>query len=203
MSRLNHHHDDIQYYLDDGVTIKQIVHILSTKFNVSVSLKTMQRYIKKHGMRNMIRETCSIWIEDVTQLVRGGQNYKNIVIHLKNNYGVKVSVSYLKKILAENDVYANEQVSDDVLDKWVANESSLGNTVGYRAMTVRIRQKYNVNVSQKAISASQSRVDPEGKSERRKKRLSRVIYCVPGPNYIWHLDGFVQKLLHIWVINIF
>ena len=31
--------------------------------------------------------------------------------------------------------------------------------------------------------------DPEGVSRRRRRRLRRRKYFIPGPNYVWHIDG--------------
>ena len=33
-------------------------------------------------------------------------------------------------------------------------------------------------------------LDPEGVLSRRKKRLRRRCYSVPGPNFLWHIDGY-------------
>ena len=33
-------------------------------------------------------------------------------------------------------------------------------------------------------------VDSEGVEQRSRHRLKRRLYSVPGPNYLWHLDGY-------------
>ena len=33
-------------------------------------------------------------------------------------------------------------------------------------------------------------LDPEGIENRSKYRLKRRVYNVPGPNFIWHIDGY-------------
>jgi hypothetical protein len=33
-------------------------------------------------------------------------------------------------------------------------------------------------------------VDPNGVERRKRRRLIRRKYCAPGPNFIWHVDGY-------------
>ena len=33
-------------------------------------------------------------------------------------------------------------------------------------------------------------LDPEGVMARKKHKLRRRVYCVPGPNFLWHADGY-------------
>jgi len=33
-------------------------------------------------------------------------------------------------------------------------------------------------------------IDPEGVERRKKRRLRRRVYTVPGPDHLWHLDGY-------------
>lgn len=33
-------------------------------------------------------------------------------------------------------------------------------------------------------------LDPEGSESRKAHRLKRRVYCNPGPNYAWHIDGY-------------
>ena len=35
-----------------------------------------------------------------------------------------------------------------------------------------------------------ARLDPDGVAARLSRRLERRTYTVPGPNFIWHLDGY-------------
>ena len=37
-----------------------------------------------------------------------------------------------------------------------------------------------------------SNLDPEGTAQRKTRRLSRRIYINKGPNYSWHIDGYVK-----------
>ena len=94
---------------------------------------------------------------------------------------LKYRKKHLQQILHENNIFMSETDAIRELNK--PGDTS----VGYRAMTVRIRQAFKINVSRQAVSNSQERVDPEGKA----RRLKRVQYNVPGPNYMWHIDGYV------------
>ncbi|PIK47113.1 hypothetical protein BSL78_16009 [Apostichopus japonicus] len=46
-----------------------------------------------------------------------------------------------------------------------------------------------INVSRDRIRESMKRVDPAGVEFRRRISLHRRVYSVPGPNYLWHIDG--------------
>ena len=39
------------------------------------------------------------------------------------------------------------------------------------------------------VRECQSRVDPEGSFMRKLKYLNRRQYTVPGPQWLWHIDG--------------
>jgi hypothetical protein len=134
---------------------------------------------------------CFEWIDDAERLVRGGITYSNLLHYLKTKYKVDMSLAYLKGILRERNIFMNEAIPEALLDEMVAEESKTsGLDVGYRGMTVRIRNKYQVNVSRQSVSDSQGRVNPNAKHDRKGRRLHRFTYLVPGPNYMWHVDGY-------------
>lgn len=57
-------------------------------------------------------------------------------------------------------------------------------------MWLRRRNKYHLNVKQNTVLEILRIVDPEGVEKRSRYQLKRREYKVPGPNYLWHLDGF-------------
>ena len=58
-----------------------------------------------------------------------------------------------------------------------------------------------MNVTRMRLRDSLHRVDQEGLKRRRKRRLSRRVYNVKGPNQLWHIDTN-HKLLR-WHFVIF
>ena len=69
-------------------------------------------------------------------------------------------------------------------------ENSSGSFLGYRQMTQRLRRKYNILVKRDTVMHFLRIIDPDGVEQRRRRRLKRRKYVVPGPNFIWHIDGW-------------
>ena len=69
-------------------------------------------------------------------------------------------------------------------------ENSCGSFMGYHQLTRRLRRKYNLQVRRDTVMKSLCIIDPEGVECRKKRRLKRQRYITPGPNYLWHVDGW-------------
>ena len=54
----------------------------------------------------------------------------------------------------------------------------------------RLREKYILNVKQSTVLEMLRVIDPQGVEERSRYKLKRRRYSVPGPNYMYHIDGF-------------
>ena len=64
-----------------------------------------------------------------------------------------------------------------------------GSLQGYRSMWHTLRRE-GMQVSRETIATILRGEDPEGCTERKKRRLKRRIYIKLGPNYMWHIDGY-------------
>ena len=80
-----------------------------------------------------------------------------------------------------------EDIVSAILDEM---EGCVGSFVGYREMTRRLRMRHNLNVRRDNIMRILRVIDPEGVETRRRHRLHRREYSTPGPNFIWHIDGW-------------
>jgi len=60
---------------------------------------------------------------------------------------------------------------------------------GYRTMH-QVLQRHGFNVNRESIRMILSTLDPEGVEARSRRRLRRRIYFSPGPNHVWHIDGY-------------
>lgn len=65
-----------------------------------------------------------------------------------------------------------------------------GSNLGYRSIWRRLRSSYRIQAKQVTVMKLMRLIDPEGVRSRSKYRLRRRKYLVPGPNYIWHVDGY-------------
>ena len=66
----------------------------------------------------------------------------------------------------------------------------VGFRVGYRGMTRRLRMRHNSVVTRDTVMRALRVIDPQGVENRRRHRLQRRRYSTPGPNFLWHLDGW-------------
>ena len=80
-----------------------------------------------------------------------------------------------------------EQIVSAILDEL---ENSWGSVMGYRQLTRRLRRKYNLQVRRDTIMESLRIIDPEGVDRRKRRGLKRRKYVTPGPNFLWHVDGW-------------
>ena len=88
-------------------------------------------------------------------------------------------------------IKAREHVPQDFVSRLVQEESvGGGQYLGYRQMTIRIRHKYDINVSRAAVAEAQKQHNPEAVFLRKRQRLKRRVYSVDGPNALWHYDGY-------------
>ena len=64
-----------------------------------------------------------------------------------------------------------------------------GERIGYRVMWKRLQRK-GIVASRVIVMLAMRILRPEEVTERRKRRLHRRDYVSPGPNFVWHIDGY-------------
>lgn len=115
---------------------------------------------------------------------------------------LSVSVSTIRRRmtmfgLTVRDTYSN--ISDAELDYIIIGVQqqypNWGNRLMYgHLISIGIRVQFN------RVRESQSRIDPEGSFLRRLQILNRRKYSVPGPQWLWHIDGY-HKLIRYHTIQ--
>ncbi|KAK2564191.1 hypothetical protein P5673_012435 [Acropora cervicornis] len=60
--------------------------------------------------------------------------------------------------------------------------------IGHRQMHQRLRNDHHLSVDRETVRLKV--MDPDGVEMRKKRRLKRWKYSSPGPNYLWHIDGY-------------
>ena len=76
-----------------------------------------------------------------------------------------------------------------------------GKLLGYRTMTRRLRRKYNLLVGRHTVRSLLKNIDPHGVNQRRQRRFERRQYRCPGPNAVWHIDGYDKLALSGFCIS--
>lgn len=65
-----------------------------------------------------------------------------------------------------------------------------GNCLGYRSLWHRLKLKHKLEVRRDTVMQLLRELDPEGVDCRKRKRMRRRKYKNPGPNFMWHVDGY-------------
>lgn len=120
-----------------------------------------------------------------------GYTYKEITLCLSVIHGLKTSVRQLKRILKRLNL--SRRINKDDIDTvvgFVAREiTESGASLGYRAVYKRL-QTHGVTTDRETVRIIMKHLDPRGVHLRQQRRLERRLYHVPGPNYLWHIDGW-------------
>ncbi|CAC5424469.1 unnamed protein product [Mytilus coruscus] len=65
-----------------------------------------------------------------------------------------------------------------------------GQCLGYHAVWKRLTTEFGFVFPRKSEMELLRMIDPDGVARRRKIRLIRRRYTIPGPNFVWHIDGY-------------
>jgi len=57
-------------------------------------------------------------------------------------------------------------------------------------MHTKLRTTYKINITRDRVMIMLKELDPEGTERRKSRRLNRRVYRCPGPDAVWHLDGY-------------
>ncbi len=89
--------------------------------------------------------------------------------------------------------YRYSDISDDQLDEIVSSMIQFQPAHGIRTVQSRLRASGFI-LQRERVRESLYRVDPSGIEARLRRTLHRRQYSVPGPNSLWHIDGY-HKLI--------
>ena len=128
----------LKKYFDKDYSYKAILHLLSKRYNIDISLRTLSRLLKSVSLRR-----------------------KNM----------------------------NESPIEEIVLAIMIELEGFAYNFGYRAMWKHIRKVYGLTVKQKTVMKLLKLIDPVGVELRSRYKLKRRQYYVPGPNFLWHVDG--------------
>lgn len=131
----------------------------------------------------------------ITNYFNQGYNNFEILAFLSLLHGIVMSLRSLKRWLRRWNLKRanrrNEASLEDIVSAiLVEMERSVGSFVGYREMTRRLRMKYNLIVRRDTVMRAMRVIDADGVEARKHRRLKRRKYNSPGPNFLWHIDGW-------------
>lgn len=120
-------------------------------------------------------------------------SYGAILQKLSKKYNVEISMRTLSRIFAQNKLKrrnVNESQIEEIVLAIMLELVGSGCNLVYKSMCQRLKKVYKLKVKQKTVMKALKIIDPEGVEARSRYKLKRRIYTVPGPNYLYHADGY-------------
>jgi hypothetical protein len=128
----------------------------------------------------------------IHQYFNRNYSYAEIVLVLNFSHGIYLSIRHLKRLLKQLNL--NRRITWTPLDVVfkALNEELVGSGrhLGYKFMWHRLKVKYNIQVKRDVVLSMTRFIDSQGVERRRARRFFRRQYHCPGPNFVWHLDGY-------------
>lgn len=119
--------------------------------------------------------------------------YEEICEFLLKYYEISISIRQLHRVLKNLGLkrknYRESQL-ESICTTFIQELDEDGCCLGYRSLWKRLRQKYGLNVKRETVYKCLKLYDPDGLASRRINRLRRRQYISPGPNFLWHVDGY-------------
>lgn len=139
-----------------------------------------------HRNNNMPRN------ELISRYFAQGYTNKEISQVLMAVHKISISISQIKRILRSLDLKrrkVNLPLPGIIGAIYKIIENS-GQCLGYRAVWKRLTTEFGFFIPRKSVMELLRMIDPDGVTRRRKRRLIRRRYTTPGPNFVWHIDGY-------------
>ena len=127
---------------------------------------------------------------------------KEILQSLAHGHGIIISIRTLKRITKKCALYRRKNASSiaDVALYIRQLCNGAGFMHGYRWLHQHCINRGFV-VSQNTVCLLLGVLDPDGVALRKRRRLRRRAYDNPGPNMVWHVDGYDKLAPYpIWYI---
>ena len=120
-----------------------------------------------------------------------GFHYKSIVQMLDKRHGIKMCERTLRSRLSALGLSRRlpQYELNEVRNRIAQELDGPGCMGGYRTVSHTLRME-GMQVPRRIVEGIVRELDPEGCELRQRKRLRRRKYRTPGPNYVWHLDGY-------------
>lgn len=122
-----------------------------------------------------------------------GYTYKEIIHFLQSCNSIFLSERHLKRILKGLGLKRKclpQSDINEIVESILKELNGSGSCLGYKSLWRRIKNKYCLNVKRDIVMKILQEADPIGVEARSKARLKRRQYIVPGPNFLWHVDGY-------------
>ncbi|ODH17513.1 hypothetical protein ACO22_06260 [Paracoccidioides brasiliensis] len=209
-SHLLSHKDFIITLHQQNRTHQDIISHLKQDYNLEVSRSTLSRCLRKWNIRKYKKWEASDEIQILIKelLSRGLQDADILLIIKEKHPDSQLCIRQLRQIRQQlklpqrRDNYESDEVQKELIST-VQKELDSGFIQGFgrEHLYTHFRQQGH-SISRDRLFKTVQLLDPDG-IKRRLNDLQRHrgSYIVPGPNYLWSIDGYC-KLQH-WGIEIY
>eukprot|EP00794_Sanderia_malayensis_P002894 gene2894-3345_t len=120
-----------------------------------------------------------------------GHKYQQICEMMKTDHNINLSLAQLKRKLKQYNLRRNkvEYNRQSLRNSIMEILDGPGSSWGYRSVWHALQQR-GIRVPRKAVEEIVREVDPDGVATRKSHKLRRREYICPGPNEVWHADGY-------------
>lgn len=128
----------------------------------------------------------------IVKYFKYGYTYSKICSMLHQRHEISLSLRTLKRRMKSIGLKRRSIVEspiEEIAAAIILECTESGSCLGYRSMWARLKTKYHFTVKRGTVSHLLSIIDPGGVEGRKRRRLHRRIYKVPGPNFMIHIDG--------------
>jgi hypothetical protein len=119
-------------------------------------------------------------------------SYAEIVAVLWFTHEISISVRHLKRLLRAWNL--NRRISwsplEDVFKAVKEELRGSGIQLGYKFLWHRLKIKYGLKVKRSVVLQMLRLLNSEGLARRKARRFQRRSFYCPGPNFVWHFDGY-------------
>ena len=133
--------------------------------------------------------------KDAEELIKyyfnNGTQYKMIVLLLKEYHNIPVRIRTLKRWLKRLGLKRRRNPRPDIaVRRIIESEIKITNGIkGYRSIWHKLKIN-GIQVNRDDVMNIIKDINPEQSRNRRTRKLERRIYTSPGPNAVWHADGY-------------
>jgi hypothetical protein len=106
--------------------------------------------------------------------------------------GIIISKPTLERRLRQWNIkkYGIQSPIEEIISKIIDEIQESGQLLGYRSLWQRLKVTHHLKVKRETVQQLIKQIDPEGVAVRTSRKFKRRVYSVPGPNFIWHIDGY-------------
>lgn len=128
----------------------------------------------------------------INRYFRQGYTNKEISQLMLEVHRIRISESYMKRMLRNQGLKRRPDNIDiyNVINAILDVTENSGQCLGYRTIWKRLITDCGLVIQRDKVMEFMRVIDPDGVERRKQRRLLRRQYAAPGPNFVWHIDGY-------------